>query len=75
MKRPLALRIEPELLEAVRRCAAEENRSLTNFVETTLKARVGGGQRGWPIRTADGARAPGAAAAGGRKTRQASRPK
>lgn len=42
MKQPLALRIEPDLLEAVRRCAADENRSLTNFIETVLKARIAG---------------------------------
>ena len=42
MKRPIALRIEAGLLAAVRRCAAEENRSLTNFIETVLKARVAG---------------------------------
>jgi hypothetical protein len=45
MKRPIALRIEAGLLAAVRRCAAEENRSLTNFIETVLKARVAGRPR------------------------------
>lgn len=41
MKQPIALRIEVDLLEAVRRCAAEENRTLTNFIETVLRSRVG----------------------------------
>lgn len=38
MKQPLALRIQSDLLAAVRRCAAEENRTVTNFIETALKA-------------------------------------
>ena len=45
VKRPIALRIEAGLLAAVRRCAAEENRSSTNFIETVLKARVAGQPR------------------------------
>ena len=45
VKRPLALRIEAGLLAAVRRCASEENRSLTNFSETVLKAHVAGQPR------------------------------
>ncbi len=40
VKQPIALRIEAGLLAAVRRCASEENRSLTNLIETVLKARV-----------------------------------
>ena len=45
MKQPIALRIEPDLLKEVRRCASEENRTLTNFIETVLKARVAAGPR------------------------------
>jgi hypothetical protein len=45
MKQPIALRIEADLLMEVRRCAAEENRTLTNFIETVLKARVAAGSR------------------------------
>jgi hypothetical protein len=42
VKQPIALRIEVDLLKEVRRCASEENRTLTNFIETVLKARVAG---------------------------------
>jgi hypothetical protein len=58
MKRPIALRVEAGLLAAVRRCAAEENRSLTNFIETVLKARVAGRPRppaGPPVSEGDAA--------------------
>jgi hypothetical protein len=40
MKHPVTLRIDPELLAASRRCAAVENRTLTNFVETVLKQHI-----------------------------------
>ncbi|MFC7478273.1 hypothetical protein ACFQS7_28300 [Dankookia sp. GCM10030260] len=43
MKQPIALRIEADLLAEVRRCASEENRTLTNFIETVLKTRVAAG--------------------------------
>jgi hypothetical protein len=74
MKQPLTLRIEPDLLDATRWCAAKENRSLTNFVETALKARIES-RHGWPLRAVDGARAPDAAANGARGTEQGSRSK
>jgi hypothetical protein len=45
MKQPIALRIEADLLKEARRCASEENRTLTNFIETVLKARIAGGPR------------------------------
>ena len=45
MKQPIALRIEVDLLKEVRRCASEENRTLTNFIETVLKARIAAGPR------------------------------
>jgi hypothetical protein len=40
MKQPIALRIEADLLAEIRNCAAEENRTVTNFIETVLKARI-----------------------------------
>ncbi|MCJ2033379.1 YlcI/YnfO family protein [Methylobacterium sp. J-068] len=40
MKKPLALRIEPDLLDAARECARRDNRSLTNFIETALRDRI-----------------------------------
>jgi hypothetical protein len=40
-KTPITLRIEPELLAAVRHQANAENRTLTNFIETVLKERLG----------------------------------
>jgi hypothetical protein len=42
-KQPLALRIDADLLNEARRCAAEENRTLTNLIETLLKARIARG--------------------------------
>ena len=40
MKTPITIRVEAGLLAAARRCAAEENRTLTNFIETVLRRRV-----------------------------------
>lgn len=37
MKTPITVRIDPELLIAARRCAVQENRTLTNLIETVLK--------------------------------------
>ncbi|MCB4825580.1 hypothetical protein [Roseicella aerolata] len=45
MKQPIALRLEVDLLKEMRRCASEENRTLTNFIETVLKARIAAGPR------------------------------
>jgi hypothetical protein len=42
-KQPLALRIDADLLNEARRCAAGENRTLTNFIETLLKAHIADG--------------------------------
>jgi len=39
MKKAVTFRIDRDLLETARRLAAAENRSLTNFIETVLKAR------------------------------------
>ncbi len=40
MKSPVTFRIDHDLLERARRSAKAENRTLTNFVETVLKAAV-----------------------------------
>ena len=39
-KRPITIRVDPTLLAAVRHRAREENRTLTNFIETILRQRV-----------------------------------
>jgi hypothetical protein len=41
MKKPVTFRIEQSLLEQARHSAQAENRTLTNFVETLLKTKVG----------------------------------
>lgn len=40
LKKPLAIRIDADLLAATRACARRDNRSLTNFIETALRFRV-----------------------------------
>ena len=40
MKKPVTVRVDPELLAEARRCAREENRTLTNFIETVLRQKV-----------------------------------
>ncbi|MCJ2080185.1 hypothetical protein [Methylobacterium sp. J-090] len=40
MKKPLAIRIDADLLANVRDCARHDNRTLTNFIETVLRRRV-----------------------------------
>ena len=40
MRQAVTFRLESELLAAAKRCAAEENRTLTNFLETLLKRHV-----------------------------------
>lgn len=40
MKKPLAIRIDPEVLEAARVCARQDNRTLTNLIETLLRQRI-----------------------------------
>ena len=40
MKQPVTLRLDPGLLAAARHCAEQENRTLTNFVETVLKQHI-----------------------------------
>lgn len=41
LKIPITVRIDANLLDAVRNCALQENRNLTNFIETALRDRVG----------------------------------
>ncbi len=40
MKTAITVRLDPDLLEAVRMGAERENRTLTNFVATALKERL-----------------------------------
>ena len=41
MKKPVTVRVDPDLLDAARACAAREHRSLTNFIEMSLRSRIG----------------------------------
>jgi hypothetical protein len=41
MKQAITVRIDSELLANARALAKEENRTLTNFLETALKERIG----------------------------------
>ena len=41
MKQAVTLRLDPTLLAEAKRIAGSENRTLTNFVETLLKTRIG----------------------------------
>jgi hypothetical protein len=78
VKQPIALRIEAGLLAAVRRCAAEENRSLTNFIETVLKVRVTGQSRpltGPPVCEVNAASLAPAVPPSGRTARKGRRPR
>jgi hypothetical protein len=40
MKQTITIRIDLELLASARKCAKQENRTLTNFIETVLKERI-----------------------------------
>ena len=40
MKHPITLRVDSDLLQAAKRRARVENRTLTNFVETILKQHI-----------------------------------
>jgi|EndMetStandDraft_7_1072992.scaffolds.fasta_scaffold769151_2 hypothetical protein len=40
MKTAITVRLDPDLLEAVRMGAERENRTLTNFVATALRERL-----------------------------------
>ena len=39
MKQPITIRLDPDLLATARIHAKQENRTLTNFLETALKER------------------------------------
>jgi hypothetical protein len=41
MKKAVTVRVDPDLLEAARACAALEHRTLTNFIEMSLRGRIG----------------------------------
>ena len=40
MKKAVTVRVDPDLLDAARACAAQEHRSLTNFIEMSLRGRI-----------------------------------
>jgi hypothetical protein len=42
LKKPVTVRLNPDLLAEVRQSAARDNRSLTNFIETALRERING---------------------------------
>jgi hypothetical protein len=39
-KTPVTVRLNPELLAEIRKSAARDNRTLTNFIETALRKRI-----------------------------------
>lgn len=41
MKKAVTVRVDPDLLDAARVCAAREHRTLTNFIEMSLRGRIG----------------------------------
>ncbi|GEO43502.1 hypothetical protein SAE02_76500 [Skermanella aerolata] len=42
MKKAITVRIDPDLLTAAQQCARQENRSLTNLIETVLRHWISG---------------------------------
>jgi hypothetical protein len=40
MKQAITIRLDPQLLAKARKQAEQENRTLTNFIETVLKERI-----------------------------------
>jgi hypothetical protein len=40
IKKPITVRMDPELLAQVRLSAARDNRSVTNFIETALRRQL-----------------------------------
>jgi hypothetical protein len=52
MKKAITFRLEAELLELARKSAKEDNRTLTNFVETALREAVGRGRNSSKARQA-----------------------
>lgn len=56
MKTAITVRLDPDLLSAVRASADRENRTLTNFIETALKEHIEGSRfASRPTRVAGGA--------------------
>lgn len=49
MKTAITVRLDPALLAAVRQNAERENRSLTNFIETSLKEHIRISQATFPV--------------------------
>ncbi len=41
MKQSLTVRLQPESIDAAKSCAVREHRSLTDFMEASLMARIG----------------------------------
>lgn len=41
MRKPVGFRLDEEILLAARDCATRERRTLTNFVEISLRDRIG----------------------------------
>src|ERR1700761_493752 len=39
-KRAITIRVDPEVLHLARKAAKQDNRTLTNFIETVIKERV-----------------------------------
>jgi hypothetical protein len=46
MKQAITIRIDPQLLAKARKCAEQENRTLTNYIETALKVRIADTKKG-----------------------------
>src|SRR5215211_4117322 len=51
MKTAITIRVDAVLLDAVRQQARQENRSLTNLIETALKERIAGNTGAMSART------------------------
>jgi hypothetical protein len=49
MKKPITVRVDVGLLAEARRCAMQENRTLTNFIETVLRHRIDEMTPGGPL--------------------------
>jgi hypothetical protein len=64
MKTAITVRLDPDLLEAIRQQARQENRTLTNLIETVLRDRIAPTTAAIPAR--------GGAASGSGRLRQAS---
>lgn len=63
MRQLLTIRIDPDVLEAARDRAVDENRTLTNYIETVLRLDLGLMVMGAPRRLATVVQTPAAAVA------------